>query len=256
MMKRKDAWYAVIGGCVGTVLTMVVCLISPLGAQNQSNGNFGKITCSELEVVRSDGTSGAWIFADENGGRAIVYGKIGALKPNMNLLYGDGGFVGVVGNNGTPQATMEVWEGPSSGGRIHVYGSDKVPGLAFGFPKATVGGGEDGGTIHMSNTRGGLINLWSRSDTAGVRVHGKSYWQGLYKAAEIAVNEDGGIVVVRGKKKKSGIGMGVDENGGVFVIVDKDEEPAVFAGVGAKGGSVSVAGKDGELKTLNSTGLQ
>ena len=34
MMNKKERWYAVIGGCVGAVLTLVVCSFSPLGAQN------------------------------------------------------------------------------------------------------------------------------------------------------------------------------------------------------------------------------
>ena len=50
-MHKKEAWYAVIGGCVGTVLTMVVCSFSPLGAQSQSDGHFNEITCQRLRLV-------------------------------------------------------------------------------------------------------------------------------------------------------------------------------------------------------------
>ena len=32
-MRRKEGLYAVIGGCVGAVLTMVVCSFLQLGAQ-------------------------------------------------------------------------------------------------------------------------------------------------------------------------------------------------------------------------------
>ena len=32
-MNRKEVLYAVIGGCVGAVLTMVMCSFSPVGAQ-------------------------------------------------------------------------------------------------------------------------------------------------------------------------------------------------------------------------------
>ena len=57
-MKTKEGLYAIIGGCVGAVLTMVVCSFSPRGAQSQSDGNFGRITCTDLKVMRSDGTPG------------------------------------------------------------------------------------------------------------------------------------------------------------------------------------------------------
>ena len=50
-MNSKGLLYAVVGGCVGSVLTLVVCSFSPLGAQSQSDGNFGEITCTKLIVV-------------------------------------------------------------------------------------------------------------------------------------------------------------------------------------------------------------
>ena len=71
-MKTKEAWYAVVGGCVGAVLTMVVCSFSPLGAQSQSDGNFGKIICTRLEVVDADGTPVVHISANENKGFVAV----------------------------------------------------------------------------------------------------------------------------------------------------------------------------------------
>lgn len=256
ILKRKESWYAVIGGVVGAILTMVVFSFLPMGAQSQSDANFGKVTCSELEVVRPGGTRGAWIFVNDDGGRVMVFGKNGTLKDDMNLLYGDGGFVGVVGNNGTPQATMAVWEGEESGGRIHVYGPDKLPGREFGFPKATIAGSEDGGTINLRSASGGSIRMRTDSDTAHILVNGKSHLHGLYRAAEMGVNEDGGVVLVRGIKGKSGVHIGVDENGGVFAVYDKNADPAVFARVDGKGGIVSVAGKESELKAITSKGLR
>ena len=133
VMRRKEAFFAVVGGVVGAVLTMATGLFSPLGVQSQAMRNFGKITCTELEVVRPDGTQGAWIYANDDGGRVIVYGRNGTLKKSVNLMYGNGGFVGVFGSNGTTQAGMGVWEGEKgeSGGHIHVWGSDKLRGLDF-----------------------------------------------------------------------------------------------------------------------------
>ena len=55
-MKAKEGLYAVIGGCVGAVLTLSVCSFSPLGAQSQS-GEFGEIICSGLTVVDSKGNN-------------------------------------------------------------------------------------------------------------------------------------------------------------------------------------------------------
>ena len=53
-MSSKERLYAVIGGCVGAVLTLVVCSFSPIGAQSQS-GEFGEIICTGLTVVDTKG---------------------------------------------------------------------------------------------------------------------------------------------------------------------------------------------------------
>ena len=50
-MNRKERLYAVIGGVVGPVLTMVVCSFSPLGAQSENDAQFDTITCKVLKVV-------------------------------------------------------------------------------------------------------------------------------------------------------------------------------------------------------------
>lgn len=55
-MRKKEGLYAVVGGCVGAVLTMAVCSLSPLGAQSQLDGNLGKIICTGLTVVDPDAT--------------------------------------------------------------------------------------------------------------------------------------------------------------------------------------------------------
>ena len=49
-MRRKEAFFAVVGGVVGAVLTMVTGLFSPLGAQDE-DASFGTVTCRELKVV-------------------------------------------------------------------------------------------------------------------------------------------------------------------------------------------------------------
>ena len=40
---------------MGAVLTMAVCSFLPLGAQSQSDGVFGEITCTGLKVVNAEG---------------------------------------------------------------------------------------------------------------------------------------------------------------------------------------------------------
>ena len=48
MMNRKGSLYAVIGGCVGAVLTLAVCSVMPIGAQN-GDATFGEIICTGAE---------------------------------------------------------------------------------------------------------------------------------------------------------------------------------------------------------------
>ncbi len=58
-MNRKESLYAVIGGCVGAILTMAVCSVLPLGALSQSNRSgetsFGEINCTGLRVFNPYG---------------------------------------------------------------------------------------------------------------------------------------------------------------------------------------------------------
>ena len=113
-MKTKEAWYAVVGGCVGAVLTMVVCSFSPLGAQSQSNGNFDMVTCRKLNVVDSDGIA-----------RVAL------------TVFRDAGFVGVLDKNELPRAAMTDEE---HGGGVIVFDKDRKP-------EVVVGVSEVGGTI-------------------------------------------------------------------------------------------------------------
>ena len=87
-MRRKEALFAVIGGSVGAVLVMVVGSFSPLGAQSVSDGNFGKITCTRLEVVRPDGIQAALIFVDEDGGGARKRDREGPKLTRFSIRRG------------------------------------------------------------------------------------------------------------------------------------------------------------------------
>lgn len=53
-MKRKELFYAVIGGCIGALITMIVGLLSPLHviAQSQpTDAEFGTLRCREIGIV-------------------------------------------------------------------------------------------------------------------------------------------------------------------------------------------------------------
>ena len=65
-MRRKESVYAVIGGIVGAVLTLAVCSVMPLGAQN-GNATFGEITCTKLNVVDAAGETNVYLGTDEDG---------------------------------------------------------------------------------------------------------------------------------------------------------------------------------------------
>ena len=78
-MNRKASLYAVIGGVVGAVLTMAVCSVLPLGAQN-GDATFGKITCTKLNVVDAEGNIG--VSLDNQGyygGNVFVWGEDGGM---------------------------------------------------------------------------------------------------------------------------------------------------------------------------------
>ena len=62
-MRRKESFYAVVGGCVGTVLTLMVCSLSPLAVESRSDGNFDKITCRELNIIDSEENIGIRLYA-------------------------------------------------------------------------------------------------------------------------------------------------------------------------------------------------
>ena len=123
-MTRKEQLFAVIGGCVGAVLTMAVCSFFPLGVQSQSD-RFGEITCEKLTVINSEGETavvlnsnrlGGYVdvwgkdayagmaIGSEHGGRVSVSGKGGAFAKMQ--ITSDGGTVNVSGRNGTNSASL------------------------------------------------------------------------------------------------------------------------------------------------------
>lgn len=120
-------------GITGAVITMAASLVLPLGAQSQSDGVFGEITCTGITVRHSDSSehvtltpSTIAIGSSEGlGAHILVSGGTGALslgeRPTF-LLGGESSYLAVNGKNGA--VIMDVAQ---PGGSVAVYakGSDE-----------------------------------------------------------------------------------------------------------------------------------
>ena len=90
-MRRKEMLYAVIGGIVGTVLTMAAGALVPLVAQDEPvDLNARKITCRELDVVDAKGNLHAGLNFSEFGGSVFVVGKAGKGGRRCTLTNSEG----------------------------------------------------------------------------------------------------------------------------------------------------------------------
>ena len=186
-MRRKEALFAVIGGVVGTILTMVVGSFSPLGAQSQSDVSFGKITCTELVVENPDGMDAVLIFPGTRGGVVAVFGKDGKIMAGI-AVKGNGGVVDVYGKDGSTAADMGVGE---HGGVVAVYGKD-------GSTAADMGVDE----------HGGVVAIYDKDEKS---------------IAAMKINEHGAQVAVYGRDRKSGAVMVTSEKYGAVVgVTDKN----------------------------------
>lgn len=107
-MKRKEVLYAVIGGCFGAFITMLVGLFIPVGVVAQSRSTdavFHTIQCKGIEVVDESGETRVRIRSGLFGGLVTVRGKEG--KGVAELSVGEyGGTVWLEGNNGEPSAAI------------------------------------------------------------------------------------------------------------------------------------------------------
>ena len=113
-MKRKEVLIAaVVGGCIGAVLTMSVGLFMPVGVVAQSynhDATFGTITCRLIRVVNERGITRGYMSPY---GGVGVYGK----EKLAVSIGGDGVFVFREGL-GTVAAEMGIDE---HGGVVAVY---------------------------------------------------------------------------------------------------------------------------------------
>ena len=122
-MKRKEVLIAaVVGGCIGAVLTMSVGLFIPVGVVAQSNNHdvtFGTITCGMIKVVDERGITrsyinayGGIVYCDSEGKTSVAIGRgdkgggvfvfrkgLGTLAAEMGIDE-HGGVVAVYNNQG------------------------------------------------------------------------------------------------------------------------------------------------------------
>lgn len=186
-MKRRETFYAIVGGCVGAVLTMVVCSFFPLQVQSQRD-SLGEITCTGLRVVDSNGDSAIHLGFDGKGGLIEVWEKGFRRMPRVWMGVGEhGGGIDVKGKGkNLGGVTLKV---NTQGGLVGVFGS----------------GDEDSGQAIMRiESRAGKVSAFKQGKNTGhahmtVDVHGGNF--GVYgngsslSRAIMGVNEYGNGVV-------------------------------------------------------------
>ena len=178
-MRKKEVLYAVIGGIVGTVLTMAVGALAPLGAQDEPKDlNAGRITCRELDVLDAKGNLRAGLNTSEFGGSVFVVGKLGKGAEMHVTKYGGAMFVW--GKEAKGGAGMHL---DGFGGKVYVEGR--------GFKEATMSIDELGGRVSVEG---------KESDEL--------------KRAAMSIEGDGGEVNVWGKGAGARMGVNKDGNGG------------------------------------------
>ena len=177
-MRKKEVLYAVIGGIVGTVLTMAVGALAPLGAQDEPKDlNAGRITCRELDVLDAKGNLRAGLNTSEFGGSVFVVGKLGKGAEMHVTKYGGAMFVW--GKEAKGGAGMHL---DGFGGKVYVEGR--------GFKEATMSIDELGGRVSVEG---------KESDEL--------------KRAAMSIEGDGGEVNVWGKGAGARMGVNKDGNG-------------------------------------------
>ncbi len=177
-MRRIEMLYAVIGGIVGTVLTMAVGTLAPLGAKDEPvDLNAGRITCRELDVVDAKGNIRAGLNTSEFGGSVFVVGKLGKGAEMHVTKYG--GAVFVWGKEAKGGAGMHL-EG--FGGKVYVEGR--------GFKEAALSIDENGGRVSVEGKEGNEL-----------------------KKAAMSIDGGGGAVDVWGKGARARMGVNKDGNG-------------------------------------------
>ena len=253
-MNRKEVVLAVTSGCVGAVLTMAVCSFSPLGAQSQSDVNFGKITCTGLEVVNADGKvvahmiagrdggdisvrgkngGSVYMWADEHGGRADLYGK-GSTSVKITE---DGGCVEVRTSTRRVGSTMlgAIMRAVGHAGEVTVQ--DTVDGI-----ENYVTMGLDGVNIFRSNL--GKASMKITKDGGQVSIDSWNEDKQNVKKAIMEVSESSSRVFVQHDELHNRRATMIVTQVGSLVNL----EGMALMGVHDHGASVEVLGKDDKVK--------
>ena len=200
MMHRKETLYAVIGGIVGALVMMALGFGVSLGAQSGGDANFGKITCTELEVLYSNEQCRVRIVGEEHGGEIEICGR-----------------------SGNRRIHLDGWD---HGGVIVMQGWNKDENTSIRPGSIFLGEGEEWPYISMSSVLGIRINRGVLKDLVELGVDEKSGAgfvrmsdKAFKEQAVISTDEYGGWVSVFGKgdSELSRASMGVNEygNGGV-----------------------------------------
>ena len=231
-MNTKERLYAAIGGCVGAVLTMVVCAFLPVGVQSQGD-NFGEIICTGLKVVRPDGSVGVELDASIG---VSVWG--GEEHIALAFLGVDeyGGEVFLAGR----KASAKIGSG-AHGGFVQVWGKNES--------SVVMKNDERGGMVEVTNNQGKTVGLMSVYKGSGrAKVFDDSGVERDGGAVSLRIDEHGGKVIVFGKKMGGGqASVGVSENGGLIGVFGKgNSETRAALGVNKYGnGAVSTWDKNG-----------
>lgn len=121
-MKRKEVLYAVIGGCFGALIAMLVGLFIPVGVVAQSqptDAAFHTIQCKGIEVVDEDGETRVRIRSGPFGGLVTVRGKEGKATAELSVNE-YGGVLWLQGKTGNASAVIRSTD---HGGEIDVCNS-------------------------------------------------------------------------------------------------------------------------------------
>ena len=191
-MKRKEMLYAVIGGCFGAVLTLIVGLFTPMSVVAKSqptDAEFDKITCREIEVVNNAGKTVIKLYDTGDGGNVVAYNSAG--KSCVSLGMGTnkyGGYVSVQGVDGEigKKTGVQLAAGKLTGS-VTVWGRDRRGSASMSTDKhggGVIVFGRDGepGALMNTNKHGGRVTVFNVNKQLQTR-------------AAMSVNEDNNGVV-------------------------------------------------------------
>ena len=207
-MNTRERLYAVIGGCVGAAITLVVCSFFPLGAQSQGERVFGEITCTALKVVNARNNEIISLGSNPKFGHALVRlnDSDGDFSEGLILAAGEGGSISSFSQRGSffinhnEHGARVFLSSGGDGGHVEMGIGE------HGAEVAVIGegGSETGGVVMRLDTHGGKMSVLGKGISAG--------------QAYIGVDEHGGVVRVYGNgshTSRAVIGVNKYGNGAV-----------------------------------------